>query len=181
MVLHNDHSLVEELRIWQRRAGGRPFALAFEVTDCERGFHEIIHIFSRKEEKVIRVVREISYLTAMRVNSNGEKTVRFVPNVLTCCEVLTYFDGFNESALLAARDKVEQQLSVRISESLRPLLDMMVNINSTETEARLLHRPPLARRATMQCPEAKNKSSGASDQLPSRLQMRCLCKHSATH
>ncbi|KAF2642955.1 hypothetical protein P280DRAFT_538803 [Massarina eburnea CBS 473.64] len=141
MVLHNDESFIEELKIWQQRAGGRPFTMAYEVINCERGFLEMVDTFSRKREKMIRVVKKITDATAMQVNSDGEKIVRFVPVVPTCCQVLTYFDGFDESVLFAARDKVEQELCVRIFERLRPPLDMMEDTNSTETETRLLHHP----------------------------------------
>jgi hypothetical protein len=138
MVLHSDESFIEELKIWQQRAGGRPFTIAYEVIDCERGPHEMVDTFSRKREKMIRVVD----VTATQVNPDGEKIVRFVPVVPTCSQVLTHFDGYNESALFAARVKVEQELcDIRIFERLRPPLDMIENTNSTETETRLLHHP----------------------------------------
>jgi hypothetical protein len=141
MILHNDPSFVEELRVWQQRAGGRPFTLAYEVTDCERGFYEMVDTFSRKREKMIRVVRKISHATATLVNSDGEQIVRFVPKLPTCCQVLTYFDGFDGPVLLAARDQVERQLNVRIFERLRPPLDAMIKRYSTETGTGLLRHP----------------------------------------
>jgi hypothetical protein len=97
--------------------------------------------FSRKREKMIRVVREITRATATQRNSNGDRIVRFVPKVPTCCQVLTYFDGFDEQELMRARDKVEQQLNVRIFERLRPPFDI-IDTDSEKTETRLLQHQP---------------------------------------
>ncbi|KAH6616860.1 pyridoxal phosphate-dependent transferase [Boeremia exigua] len=149
MVLHNDKAFIEELKIWQHRAGGRPFTLAYEIADCERGYHEMVNTFSRKREKMIRVVREISRATATQHNSHGERIVRFVPEVPTCCQVLTYFDGFNEHELLAARDRVEQQLNVRIFERLRSSFDI-IDTDSEATKTRLLqHQLDLPKQAAV--------------------------------
>lgn len=120
MLVHNDASFISEAKAWQRRAGGNAFTLGCEVIDCERGFNQNIGTFARKRDKMIRVVDGITSATKGLKNSNGEPIVSFVPERATCCQILTYFSGYTESELTAARDRVEEKTSVRVFERMRP-------------------------------------------------------------
>ena len=119
MIVHNERRVINGLRLWQQRAGGRAFTLAYEIADCSRAFNEMIDTFSRKRDKMVRVVRRITVATAAYTNAVNECVVSFVPRIPTCLQVLTYFRGFDESSLMAARDRVEATMNVRVFERLR--------------------------------------------------------------
>ncbi|EMF09247.1 uncharacterized protein SEPMUDRAFT_51379, partial [Sphaerulina musiva SO2202] len=40
ILLHNDPTFILQLSIWQRRAGGNAYTLAYEIVDCERAVNE---------------------------------------------------------------------------------------------------------------------------------------------
>ncbi|KAL9529310.1 hypothetical protein SMMN14_06949, partial [Sphaerulina musiva] len=40
ILLHNDPTFILQLSVWQRRAGGNAYTLAYEVIDCERAVNE---------------------------------------------------------------------------------------------------------------------------------------------
>lgn len=46
--------------------------------------------------------------------------ISFVPEKAACSQILTRFQGFAESELLAARDRVQERSGVRVFERLRP-------------------------------------------------------------
>jgi hypothetical protein len=137
MVVHTDKIFIQELRIWQRRAGGNAFTMAYEVIDCERGFNEMIGTFSKKRDKMVSIVGRISAATKSFLNANMQPMVVFKPETPTCFQVLTYFHGYTEDELLVARDLVQLRTNVRIFERIRPnqtLDDISATIRAAPTQ-----------------------------------------------
>ncbi|TKA24438.1 hypothetical protein B0A50_06758 [Salinomyces thailandicus] len=120
MLVHNEETFIDEARMWQRRTGGNAFTLYYEAIDCERGFNESIGTFARKREKMMDVAARISIMTEGSKTSDGKRIVSFAPEVPTCCQANTVFEGFTVAELEGARDAVQQKTNVRVFERLRP-------------------------------------------------------------
>ncbi|KAK5109172.1 hypothetical protein LTR62_007257 [Meristemomyces frigidus] len=120
MLVSNDQSLMNEAKVWQRRAGGNAFSLGYEVIDCERGYNQTIGEFQGRWEKMSEIVEGIKAATAEYKASDGRPIVGFIAEEPRCCQVLTVFHGFSADALVAARDAVEKKTNVRVFERLRP-------------------------------------------------------------
>lgn len=120
MLMSDDESLITEAKMWQRRAGGNAFTLAYEVIDCERGFNENIGTFGRKREKMLEVSNAIKSATANFKNSSGQPIVQFFPETPICCQTRTYFDGYTEPDLCGARDRAQEKTGIRVFERIWP-------------------------------------------------------------
>lgn len=120
MLMSDDDSLITEAKMWQRRAGGNAFTLAYEVVDCERGFNENIGTFGRKREKMLEVSGAIKEATANFKNGSGQPIVQFFPETPICCQTRTFFDGFTEQQLYAARDRAQEKTGIRVFERIWP-------------------------------------------------------------
>ncbi|KYG46960.1 hypothetical protein M433DRAFT_142454 [Acidomyces richmondensis BFW] len=119
MLISDDESLISDARIWRRRAGGNPVTLMYEVADCERGFNEMIGTFTRKREKMMRIVRSITEATAKYKTKDGcEKIVTFNPETANCCQIHTVFNGFTAEELHKARERVQEIMNIRVFEHL---------------------------------------------------------------
>ena len=119
MLVHNDPTFIAEARVWQRRAGGNPFTLMYEIIDCERGFNENSGTFARKRDKMVDIVTRVTAATERYRTEGGCSVVSFEPEKPTCCQILTVFSGFTVSELEAARDKVQEKMDVRVFEKLK--------------------------------------------------------------
>lgn len=117
-VLTGKFDLIEEAKIWQRRAGGTVVTLMYEVVDCERGYNENIGTFHDKWQKMHEVQEGILAATEKFKTKKGNKIVSFVADPATCCQARTMFAGFTDDELIAARDSVEQKTNVRVFERL---------------------------------------------------------------
>ncbi|EMD00868.1 hypothetical protein BAUCODRAFT_187359 [Baudoinia panamericana UAMH 10762] len=120
MLVSDDESMIDEAKVWQRRAGGNCYSLAFNVTDCERGYNENIGTFSGKRQKMIEIVDAINAATAKYKTPDGRRIVNFVPEKATCCQIHTVFAGFLADELVTARDTVRKATGVSVFERLRP-------------------------------------------------------------
>lgn len=119
-MLLGDEELIREAKVWQRRAGGNAFALMYEVIDCERGYNENIGTFGRKWEKMSEIQNGIMAATGKFKTAGGKRIVSFVAVPATCCQVRTVFLGYTTDELVAARDRVEDKINVRVFERIRP-------------------------------------------------------------
>lgn len=120
MLLSNDSDLIDQAKVWQRRTGGNVFTLFYNIIDCERGFNENIGTFERKWKKMAEVVDGVSKATNRFKTKEGLPYVQFMQDPPTCCQSHTIFEGFTAEELVAARDRVEQKMNVRVFERLRP-------------------------------------------------------------
>ena len=119
-MLLGDLDLIQEAKVWQRRAGGNVFSLTYEVVDCERGSNENIGTFRKKWEKMRDVQAAVMAATEQYTAQNGERVVRFVADPATCCQARVVFTGYTAEKLVATRDAVEERIDVRVFEKLKP-------------------------------------------------------------
>ncbi|KAK4552525.1 hypothetical protein LTR86_010369 [Recurvomyces mirabilis] len=128
MLASNDLGIMDETKIWQRRAGGNAFSLGYQIIDCERGFNENIGLFARRWQKMQDVVAGIEAATASYKTDGKEPIISFMSGKPTCCQVITVFNGFTGEELIKARDGVDRKIRVRVFERLRPKqsLDQMI-------------------------------------------------------
>nr|OQO17229.1 hypothetical protein B0A51_15417 [Rachicladosporium sp. CCFEE 5018] len=120
ILLANDKTLIADAKMWQRRAGGNAFSLAYQVIDSERGFNENIGTFARKREKMIEVTSGIKAATKEKKARNGQQIVQFMPDETTCCQTRTAFCGYSPEEIYAARDAVASKTGVRVLERVWP-------------------------------------------------------------
>ena len=120
VLVSDSEAFVKEARMWQRRAGGNAFTLAYEVIDCERGYNENIGTFNAKWKKMAEIVDEITAATADFKTGEGKRIIGFIPEKAMCCQIRTAFEGFTIDELTAARDRVEQKQNVRVFEKIWP-------------------------------------------------------------
>lgn len=120
MLMADDESLIADAKMWQRRAGGNAFTLAGEVIDSERGFNENIGTFAFKRQKMLEVADAIRSATAEYKNASGQPIVQFFPDQPFCCQVRTFFDGFTQEDLCAARDRAQEKTGIRVFERIWP-------------------------------------------------------------
>lgn len=140
ILLHNDPTFILQLSVWQRRAGGNAYTLAYEVIDCERAVNEIwgggktLEKRVRKMRRIIgRIGEEVGRLEGS--NSRGGRDVGkyfFQPAVPVTFEINTWFAagggdgggdgcrrrGYTEQELLQARDIVQEKTNIRVFEKL---------------------------------------------------------------
>lgn len=134
-MLLGDSELIKEAKVWQRRAGGNAFTLFYDVIDCERSFNLNIGTFDKRWKKVSAVQERVMSATEQFKTAKGEKIVDFIAVPATCCQVRTLLSGFTTEELVAARDKVEQDINVRVFERVRPkqTLDEMTRAERNAT------------------------------------------------
>jgi hypothetical protein len=123
MLMATSEYLITSAKIWQRRAGGNAFTLGYEVIDCERGFNTNIGTFARKRDKMIDIVESIK-ATTKHYKLTGQPILTFVPSEATCCQVRTKIEGITATELYAARDKVQERLSIRVLERVFPAMSL---------------------------------------------------------
>lgn len=119
-ILLGDNELIKEAKIWQRRAGGNAYTLFHEVIDCEKGFNENIGTFDAKWKKMRDVQSRIMAATKAFKTDDGERIVDSVVDPPTSPQVRTILNGYTTEELIAARDKVDERLSIRVFERVRP-------------------------------------------------------------
>lgn len=140
ILLHNDPTFILQLSIWQRRAGGNAYTLAYEVIDCERAVNEIwgggksLEKRVRKMKRVIgRIREEVGRLeessNSGRGNGRDGGIYFFQPAIPVTFEINTWFAagggdgcrrrrGYTEQELLQARDIVQEKTNIRVFEKL---------------------------------------------------------------
>lgn len=145
ILLHNDPSFILQLSIWQRRAGGNAYTLAYEVIDCERAVNEIWgggKTLEKRVRKMRRIVRrigeEVGRLEGSNSRGNGrDGGIYFQPAIPVTFEINTWFAagggggsgggddgdgrrrrGYTEQELLQARDIVQEKSNIRVFEKL---------------------------------------------------------------
>lgn len=140
ILLHNDPSFILQLSIWQRRAGGNAYTLAYEVIDCERAVNEIWgggKSLEKRVRKMRRVIGRIGEEVGRLEGSNGGGRVgiySFQPAIPVTFEINTWFAaggggggggdgcrrrrGYTEQELLQARDVVQEKTNIRVFEKL---------------------------------------------------------------
>lgn len=115
-ILAGEEDLIQEAKVWQKRAGGNVVTLMYEVVDDARGFNENIGTFQKKWNKMYEVQDQILDATAKFQTSSQERIVDFTAQPATCCQVKTTYSGFSTNELNAARDEVEKKMHVRVFE-----------------------------------------------------------------
>jgi threonine aldolase len=123
-LLSNDSTLIEDAKLWQRRAGGNTFSSSYYWIDCQRGFNERIGTFAGKREKMICIAEKIKVATAAYRADDGAAVVQFRPSVPNCSSTQILFQGFTNDALMAARDKVQKEKHVQVFGFLRPKMSV---------------------------------------------------------
>ncbi|QIW96064.1 hypothetical protein AMS68_001582 [Peltaster fructicola] len=118
VLVTNDSGVLNEAKMWQRRAGGNPFTMVYETIDCERGFNENIGSFSRKWKKMDDIVRAIRAAVDSYKSPEGLDIVEFWPAEPKCCQVRTIFNGYTAEQLNEARDRTESKTGIRVFEML---------------------------------------------------------------
>lgn len=144
ILLHNDPTFILQLSIWQRRAGGNAYTLAYEVIDCERAVNEIWgggKSLERRVKKLRRVIGRIGEEVGRLEGSNSSRGRRgvgmyFQPAIPVTFEINTWFAagggggggdgddgrrrrrGYTEQELLQARDIVQEKTHIRVFEKL---------------------------------------------------------------
>lgn len=113
MLLSNDTEFMVAARMWQRRAGGSPHSLMYEIIDAERAFNETIGTMAGKRKKMLEVATEIRKATE-RFQKDGRPIVSFVPHMPTCCQVGMRFFGYTANEFYAARDRVQKKTGVQV-------------------------------------------------------------------
>lgn len=136
MLLHNDEDFINEARVWQRRAGGNAYSMAYYWADCQRGFNETIGTFAGKREKMIEVAKAIVEATKDFKADDGTAIVKFRPQPPNCCQTHTIFHGFTGGELEAVRDRVQEMSGVRVFERLRPKISVDEMMAKERTEKR---------------------------------------------
>lgn len=119
-LLSNDSDFVDDVSIWQRRAGGNAYSLGYYWIDCQRAFNEHVGTFASKRDKMISMSRKVLEATAAYKADDGAQVVQFRPLVPTCCSTQIVFHGFTNDQLLAARNKMQKQRQPEVSGFLRP-------------------------------------------------------------
>lgn len=144
ILLHDDPTFILQLSIWQRRAGGNAYTLAYEVIDCERAVNEIWgggKSLEKRVRKMRRIIRRIGEEVGRLERSNSSRggrgvgTICFQPAVPVTFEINTWFAaggggrgdgdgcrrrrrGFTQQELLQARDIVQEKTHIRVFEKL---------------------------------------------------------------
>lgn len=146
ILLHNDPTFILQLRIWQRRAGGNAYTLAYEIVDCERAVNEIwgggkcLEKRVRKMRRIIkRIGEEVGRLEGSNSSRGGRVGIYFQPAIPVTFEINTWFAaggggggggdgggddscrrrrGYTEQELLQARDIVQEKTNIRVFEKL---------------------------------------------------------------
>lgn len=147
ILLHDDPTFILQLSVWQRRAGGNAYTLAYEVIDCERAVNEIwgggksLEKRVRKMRRVIgRIGEEVGRLESSNSSRGGRGVgIYFQPAVPVTFEINTWFAvggggggagggggddgcrrrrGYTEQELLQARDIVQEKTNIRVFEKL---------------------------------------------------------------
>lgn len=144
ILLHNDPTFILQLSIWQRRAGGNAYTLAYEVIDCERAVNEIwgggksLEKRVRKMRRIIqRIGEELGRLERSDSSRGGrDGGIYFQPAIPVTFEINTWFAagggggggggdgdgcrrrGYTEQELLQARDIVQEKTNIRVFEKL---------------------------------------------------------------
>lgn len=140
ILLHNDPTFILQLSVWQRRAGGNAYTLAYEVIDCERAVNEIWgggKSLEKRVRKMRRVVRRIGEEVGRLERSDSSRGGRdvgiyFQPAIPVTFEINTWFAaggggdggdgrrrrGYTEQELLQARDIVQEKTHIRVFEKL---------------------------------------------------------------
>lgn len=140
ILLHNDPAFILQLSVWQRRAGGNAYTLAYEVIDCERAVNEIWgggKSLEKRVRKMRRIIRRIGEEVGRLEGSDGGGRVgiySFQPAVPVTFEINTWFAagggsgggdgdgcrrrGYTEQELLQARDIVQEKTNIRVFEKL---------------------------------------------------------------
>lgn len=120
MLVSNDKTMIDEAKVWQRRAGGNAYSMTYYTSDCQRGYNENIGTFARKREKMIEVAEQILEKTKDFKADDNKSIVGFRPYPPTCCQTHTIFHGSTGDELMAARDQVQESTNIRVFERLRP-------------------------------------------------------------
>lgn len=140
ILLHNDPTFILQLSVWQRRAGGNAYTLAYEVIDCERAVNEIWgggKTLENRVKKLRRVIGRIGEEVGRLEESDrgGRVGIYFQPAVPVTFEINTWFAaggsnggdgddgcrrrrGYTEQELLQARDIVQEKTNIRVFEKL---------------------------------------------------------------
>lgn len=147
ILLHNDPTFILQLSIWQRRAGGNAYTLAYEVIDCERAVNEIWgggKCLEKRVRKLGRVIKRIGEEVGRLEESDGRGgrdggIFLFQPAIPVTFEINTWFAagggggrggggggddgrrrrrGYTEQELLQARDIVQEKTNIRVFEKL---------------------------------------------------------------
>lgn len=143
ILLHNDPSFILQLSVWQRRAGGNAYTLAYEVIDCERAVNEIWgggKSLEKRVRKLRRIIRRIGEEVGRLEESDrgGRVGIYFQPAIPVTFEINTWFAaaggggggggggdgdgcrrrGYTEQELLQARDIVQEKTHIRVFEKL---------------------------------------------------------------
>lgn len=142
ILLHNDPTFILQLSIWQRRAGGNAYTLAYEVIDCERAVNEIWgggKSLEKRVRKMKRIIKRIGEeVGRLEESDRGGRvgTIYFQPAVPVTFEINTWFAagggggdgggddgrrkrrGYTEQELLQARDIVQEKTNIRVFEKL---------------------------------------------------------------
>jgi threonine aldolase len=112
MLLSNDPDFMLSARIWQRRAGGTPYTLMYELIDCERGFNENVGTFEGKWSKMKEIAEGIIEVTR-KYQKNGQPVLSFSPATPKCCSVILRLEGYSAEAWNGARDRVLERTGVK--------------------------------------------------------------------
>lgn len=119
MLASNDADLIAAAQTWRKRAGGNLFTSVYQVVDDERGFNENIGRFAGFREKMIAITETVAKATE-RFEVDGRPIVSFNPARAQCCQIHTWFEGFTEEELHAARTAVRDKEGIDVFRRLRP-------------------------------------------------------------
>lgn len=119
-LMSSDPDFIDDVKIWQRRAGGNAYSLGYYWIDCQRAFNEQIGTFASRRDKMIAVSQKVLEATAVYKAKDGAPIVQFRPSVPNCCSAHLIFHGFTNDEIIAARDRVQKEKHVQAFEFLRP-------------------------------------------------------------
>ncbi|KAL5116651.1 hypothetical protein ACEQ8H_005400 [Pleosporales sp. CAS-2024a] len=123
-LLSNDGRLMDELRVWQRRAGGNAYSSSYYWIDCQRAFNQHMGTFDMGRNKLIAIANKVTEATAAYKAQDGAPVIQFRPAVPTCSYAHVLFHGYTNAELQAAQHRVEKETHIQVYGWIRPVLSL---------------------------------------------------------